>query len=165
MTTLSEFFLNRRGRVRSYECLKLSHPNFTQDYYIVRNKVGGVTITIDGTPQNFVYYPLRLTEQDDRANLDYGMQVDLGDVGKIVPGEIAAIDAADGWDTCPTVTYWVFRSDDLSAPILGPISLEVTSFPVGRQGASFIARAPSMNVNRTGELYLSSRFSMLKGVR
>ncbi|MEI9995087.1 MAG: hypothetical protein WDM91_10865 [Rhizomicrobium sp.] len=165
MSDLSQFVLNRRGRVRPYECVMLAHPNFTQTYYIVRNKVGGVTITIDGIPRVFQFYPLRLTEQDDRANLDYGMQVDLGDVGKIVPGEIAAIEAADGWDICPTVTYWLFRADDLSAPIIGPLNLEVTSFPMTRTGTSFVAQAPSMNVNRTGELYLPSRFPMLRGIR
>jgi hypothetical protein len=165
MSALSDFFLKRRARVRPYECISLVHPNFTKTYDIVRNKVGGVTITIDGTPRNFEFYSLRLTEQESRGNLDYGMQVDLGDVGKVVPSEIAAVDAADGWDTCPTVTYWMFRSDDLAAPVIGPINLEVTSLPIGRQGTSFVAQAPSLNVNRTGEIYLSPRFPMLQGVR
>lgn len=164
MSALSDAFLNRRRGVRLYDCIRIAHPNFTQTYWIVRNKVGGVTITIDGTPRFFKFYPLRLTEQAQRANLDYGVQVDLGDVGKIIPNEIAAIEAADGFDTCPVVTAWLFRSDTLGV-VIGPGDLEVTSFPIKRAGTSFLAQAPSLNVNRTGIPYLESVFKPLAGVR
>lgn len=162
MSDLAAFYLGTRRKVKKYECFKISHPNFTQDYFIVMNKVGGLTATIDGSPQAFQYYPFRKSDQSQRANLDYGMQIDMGDLGNIIPQELAAVDAADGWGTKPTLTYWAFSSEDLTTPLLGPITLEIPSFPMTREGTSFIAQAPDMTVNRTGELFLASRFPGLR---
>lgn len=164
MSSYVEFFLNSPSRIKQFELLEISHPNFTKVYRIVRNKVGGLTVSIDGEQQFFQHYPLRITSKGIRADMDYGIQVDLGDLGEIIPMELDAVAAADGFGTLPAVRYWTFRSDDLSAPMFGPIKLVVTNFPITRTGASFEAVAPTLNANRTGELYLPSRFPMLNGL-
>lgn len=163
MTTYAEFFLDCPARIVQLELIEISHPNFSQVYRIVRNKVGGVTATIDGSPQPFIYYPLRITGKGDRNDLDYGLQIDLGDLGDIVSAEIDNVAAADGFGTKPTLRYWTFRSDDMTSPLFGPVTLTIPALPMTNVGTSFEAVAPSLNSNRTGEMYLISRFPTLKG--
>lgn len=163
MSSYTEFFLSSPARVVQLDLLEISHPNFSKTYRIVRNKVGGVTATIDGSPQDFEYYPLTVTPNSDRGDLDYALQIQLGDLGELIPAELDNIAAADGWNTKPGVRYWTFRSDDLTSPLFGPISLEVAVFPMTREGVSFVASAPALNSNRTGEMYLPSRFPGLAG--
>ena len=64
----------------------------------------------------------------------------------------------------PIVKYRTYRSDDLTQPIFGPVTLEIATLAMTREGASFDARAPSLNVNRTGEVYSLTRFPMLRAL-
>lgn len=164
MSQYSEFFLNSKSSAVQYELLEISHPAFTQSYFIVRNNTDGLTVTLeDDTEQAFDYYPLRVAPAGSREDLDFGIRVDVGDLGEVLPQEFDAVESADGYGTKPVVKYRLYSSDDLTAPMLGPFTLEVTSFSFTREGASFEAKAPSLNVNRTGELYRVDRFPMLKG--
>jgi hypothetical protein len=169
MPTYAEFFLNCPARVVQLELIEISHPNFSQDYRVVRNKVGGAkawVVPIGGSPaaeMQFDYYPLRITSKGDRNDLDYGLQIDLGDLGDIVSGEVDNVAAADGFGTKPKMRYWTFRSDDMTSPLFGPVSLEIPALPMTNMGTSFEAAAPALNSNRTGEMYLISRFPTLKG--
>ncbi|HEX4302827.1 MAG TPA: hypothetical protein VHZ78_08535 [Rhizomicrobium sp.] len=165
MSLYTELFLNTRSRVKKFECFKISHPNFTKAYYIVRNKPGGLTAVVEGVPTQFDYYPLQKTEQPTKADLDFAIQIDLGDLGEVVSMELDAVEAADGFMIKPSLTYWMFRSDDLMTPRLGPITLEIPEFPMTREGTSFIAQAPALNASRTGEIYTAARFPMLAGFR
>lgn len=162
MTAEAEFYLSAFGRVKRFECIKLAHPNFTQPYYIVRNKPGGLTAKVEGQMTDFGFYPLRITAQAQDNDLDFALQIDLGDLGEIVPAELDAVAAANGFGVKPTLDYWAFRSDDLMTPLLGPVRLEIQELPVSRDGTSFVAAAPAMNVNRTGELYTTGRFPMMR---
>jgi hypothetical protein len=162
-TSFAQFWLDKPASVKPLDLLEISHPNFTDTYRIVRNKIGGCTATIDGVSRSFTYYPLRITPKSARANLDYGEQIDLGDLGDIVGDEIDAIAAADGYGTKPTVRRWIFSSANLVTPVVGPITLEIPAMPMQRIGTSFVAQAPSLNMNRTGEPYLLARFSGLAG--
>lgn len=164
MTTYSEFFLNSKSSVVQLELLEISHPNFTKTYRIVRNAVEGVTVTLeDASIQTFDYYPLRITGTETRENLDFSLQIDLGDLGEVLPPELDAVSSASGFETKPIVKYRTYRSDDLTAPLFGPLVLEVKSFSFNREGSTFEAKAPSLNVNKTGELYKIDRFPMLRG--
>lgn len=162
-STYREFYLDAPARVREYELIEISHPNFTQTYRIARNKVGGVTAVIDGAPQFFQYYPLLITSKGTRADLAFALQITLGDLGEIIPNEIDAIAAAGGWLTKPQLRDWVFRSDDLTTPLVGPLVLQISELPMTRSGTAFLASAPSLNTNRTGQLYLPAIFPMLAG--
>lgn len=169
MPSYAEFFLNCPARVIELDLFEISHPNFSKIYRLVRNKVGGVqasVVPLEGgaaAAQTFDYYPLRVTSKGVRNDLDYGLQIDLGDLGDIVSAEVDNIAVADGWDVKPTLRYWTFRSDDLTSPLFGPITLTIPALPMTNMGTSFEAVAPSLNSNRTGEMYLISRFPMLKG--
>lgn len=164
MTTALDYFLDSRSDVILYELLEIRHPNFTQSYFIVRNNRDGLTVTLeDSTTQTFDYYPLQIQDQGDSADLDNGFQINLGDLGQVLPIELDAVTTADGMATKPVVIYRAYRSDDLTAPTIGPIDLEVTSLSFAREGASFVASAPYVNQNKTGESYNLTRFYMLRG--
>lgn len=164
MSKYTEFFLNSKASIVQFETLEISHPDFTNTYFIVRNNTDGLTVTLeDDTEQTFDYYPLRVTPAGSREDLDFAIQVDLGDLGEVLPNEFDAVASANSYDIKPTVKYRLYSSDDLTAPMLGPHLLEVTSFSFTKEGASFEAKAPSLNVNRTGELYRIDRFPMLAG--
>lgn len=164
MSELASFFLNSDARVIQYEMLRVSHPNFTQVFNLVRNNPDGVTATVGGTPTFFQYLPMRMTKGTETTDLSQSIRVDLGDLGVVWPAQLDAVTAADGFGTKPTVTYWAFRSDDLSSPLFGPFDLEVTNFSFNDVGASFEATAPRLNVLSTGVLYSVAQFPMLRGV-
>lgn len=164
MSDYSEYFLNSSSSVVQLELLEISHPNFTQTYYVVRNSLQPVTVTLEtSVDQEFEYYPLRITNLGARNDLDAGFRIDLGDLGEVLPIELDAVADADGFLTKPTIKYRTYRSDDLSEPLFGPLTLEITGISFGEEGASFEAKAPSLNNKRTGEIYEFSRFPMLRG--
>jgi len=164
MTTYAEFFLNSKSSVVQLELLEISHPNFTKVYRIVRNAVQGVTVTLETlTSAAFDYYPLKVENAGARDDLDQAITVTLGDLGEVLPKELDEIASNNGFGIKPNVVYRTYRSDDLSRPLFGPVVLEVESFAFNREGSTFEAKAPSLNVNKTGELYKLDRFPMLRG--
>lgn len=164
MSRYSEFFLNSKSSIVQLELVEVSHPYFTQTYRKVRNSLQPVTVTLEtGSTATFDYYPLKITSMGARTDLESGFRIDLGDLGEILPKELDAVAINDAFEVKPTVIYRAYRSDDLSAPIFGPIKLEATTFSFNNDGASFEAKAPALNNNRTGEIYSFERFPMLRG--
>ena len=127
--------------------------------------MNGITATLeDGvTQQPFVYYPLGLSAAGASDNLDQTLTITLGDLGEMIPQEIDCCVAAGTMGIRPQVAYRVYRSDDLSAPIDGPFFYEVTTGAAKKQGQTFTAGAPRLNLNQTGETYRMDRFLMLRG--
>jgi hypothetical protein len=164
MSEYSEFFLNSGSNVVELELVEISHPNFTKTYYIVRNAMNGVTVTHeDATVHDYQYYPLKITPVGAGNDLDQVLQVQLGDLGEILPQELDAVSAAGTFGTKPTLIYRTYRSDDLTAPLYGPITLEISNLTFKKEGAAFEAHAPRLNSTATGEVYSTSRFPMLRG--
>lgn len=164
MSIYSEYFLNSSSSVVQLELIEISHSAFTQSYFVVRNATNGVTVTLeDGSSQEFEYYPLKVTPLGSRDDLDQAIRITLGDLGEILPKEIDAVSNSVGFIEKPIVKYRAYRSDDLSEPLIGPWILEVTTFNFNREGSTFEAKAPSLNINRTGEAYKIARFPMLRG--
>ena len=158
------FFLNAPSSIVQIETIELSHPNLSKTYYIVRNVTNGITVTLEtGDAQFFEYYPLSITQDTDQNTLDSSIDVKLGDLGEIVPIEMDNIQNADAFSIKPLLVYRSYRSDDLTAPMFGPLQFEVTAFSFTNQGASFTAAAPALNINGTGEIYTLTRFPMLRG--
>jgi hypothetical protein len=164
MSRYTDFFLNSGSHVAQLELLEISHPSFSQVYRIVRNKVGGVTVTLeDGSTQTFDYYPVKITPTTSKNDLDQELTVDFGDLGTVLPQELDAVANDNTWDTKPVMLFRTYRSDDLGAPMLGPIRYEINVVPFKQQGATLQASAASLNQNATGELYTTDRFPMLRG--
>lgn len=164
MSAYSEFFLARSRRVVGLQLLEIGHPNFSQTYYKVRNARGGVTVTLEtAVEQLFEYLPMQITQLKAGDDLDTGLSVTMGDIGVTMPKEIDSIDVNNAYFIEPTVIYRLYRSDQLTAPIHGPIQLMVRTLTFDRTGLTFEAKAPRLNYNKTGELYLFDRFPMLRG--
>lgn len=164
MPTYAEFFLNSKSSVVQLETLEILHPDFTKVYRVVRNAVQGVTVTLEnGSVQAFDYYPLKIENAGIRNDLDQSITINLGDLGEVLPKELDEVSSNNGFSVKPTVVYRTYRSDDLSRPLFGPVVLEVTTFSFNREGSSFEAKAPSLNVTKTGEVYKIDRFPMLRG--
>ena len=164
MSAYTEFFLNAPSSIVQLELLDITHPSFSKPYYIVRNAVKGVTVTLeDSTTRAYTHYPLRIKKSASNETLDTGFAIDLGDLGEVVPMEIDNVAVADTFATKPQVIYRAYRSDDLTVPLVGPLILEGTPISINWEASSFTAKAPSLNINRTGEFYKIDRFPMLKG--
>jgi len=158
------FFLNSKSSVVEYETLEISHSDFTQTYRIVRNNAHGITATLENASVvTFDYYPVKIEFSEDRNDLDYSLKIDIGDVGEVLPSELDAISAANGFGEKPVLKYRTFRSDDLSSPLFGPIVLEIQQITFNRTGCSFEASAPTVNLTKTGERYTLDRFPGLRG--
>lgn len=159
-----EYFLAGKRNHVLLELIEISHPAFGQVYRRVRNARDGVTVKLEtGAVVFFDWYPMQITALADAADLDTGFRIDFGDLGEVIPKELDNVRAADAMATKPEVTYRAYRSDDLTAPLIGPLRLEATTFSFKREGASFEASAPYVNLNRTGETYNLTRFPMLRG--
>jgi hypothetical protein len=165
LSAYSQFFLNSKASVVRLECLEISHSKFSQTYYCVRNATRGVTVTHeDSSDYDYVYVPMTAKLTGPTDDLDNSIQVTLGDLGTIVPQEMDLVRAGDGFQEMPVVKYRQYRSDELDAPLFGPLVLEVKRFSFKPEGAMFEARAPQLNSNKTGERYAIARFPMLKGL-
>jgi hypothetical protein len=158
------YFLNSSSSVVQLELFEISHPSFSKTYRIVRNAVDGVTVTLeDASSHLFEYYPLKVTPATSGDDLEQVLNIDLGDLGQVVPQEIDAVNAAGTLSTKPTLIYRTYRSDDLSAPLEGPHRFQVNNISFKKEGASFEASAPKVNQTSTGEIYTLDRFPMLQG--
>lgn len=159
-----EYFLSSRRDVAALELVEISHSAFTETYRKVRNARQGVTVTLETDEEaEFDWYPMRITELSDQADLDTGVRIDFGDLGEVLPRELDAVYSADAMAEKPKVVYRVYRADDLDAPLIGPLTLEASTFSFTREGASFEASAPYVNLNKTGQTYNLTRFFMLRG--
>lgn len=164
MSAFTEYFLNAPASVIQYECLEITHPNFTTTYYRVRNAADGITVTHeDGSVIDYSYFPARIRSKGARDDLDVIYNIDLGDLGEIFPLEMDAVATANGFGTKPTIKFRTYRSDDLAVPMFGPLTLEIVRFSHSEEGVSFEAKAPELNINKTGESYTLDRFPALRG--
>lgn len=165
MSEYSEFFLNSKSSVVQLDCVEISHSSFTQTYRVVRNATLGITVKHeDGSDYEYEYYPFDISAEGVRDDLDQIIKIAFGDLGEIIPNEIDAVKAANNTKELPKVVYRTYRSDDLDNVLYGPVVLEVKDFPFTHNGCSFAARAPSLNIKRTGEAYTLPRFPALRGL-
>jgi hypothetical protein len=150
MSDYTEFYLNSKSSIAQLECLEFTHSSFSQTYRLVRNAVHGVIVTHeDASSHAYSYMPMRLELSGPRDDLDHVLKITMGDLGEVVPFELDRVRADDTLSEMPMVVYRTYRSDNLTAPLFGPILLEVRRFNMDRTGCTFEAKAPSLNVSRT----------------
>lgn len=165
MTALSDFFFNSRPSVVFLELLEIKHPNFGADYRLVRNAAPQVFVTHeDALSWTYEFCPMSIRPLASTTDLDQVIEIQLGDVGQIIADEIKNVMTANGMLIRPTVAYRVYRSDDLTQPLYGPIRLRIDGVSLNKEGAKFQAKAASYNLVRTGETYRTDRFPMLESV-
>ena len=160
-----EFFLNSKSSIAVLECIEISHPNFSQTHRVVRNATRGITVrhSDDDTWYHYTFYPLRISRNGSLEDLDFGFQIDLGDLEGRLQQEVGLIHNSGGFLIKPTCVFRGYRSDNLEEELEGPLTLEVTELAFNYEGAQFEAVAPYKNISSTGELYDLNRFPMLRG--
>lgn len=165
MSLLSQFFLGSAPSVRQFDCLEITHPNFTTTYRIVRNATRGVSVTHEGPagPFAYTYYPCTIKPVGNTSDMGQSLAVTLGDLGTIIQKEIAVLTAANKMNIRPVVKFRTYRSDDLTQPMFGPLVLEISTITCAEEGNTFEAHAPRINSTRTGNLYTRDQFPMLAG--
>lgn len=165
MTALSEFFFNSQASVVYLELLEIKHPNFAADYRLVRNAAPQVFVTHENALSfTYEFCPMTIKPLGSGTDLDQMIEINLGDVGQVIATELTNVMAANGMLVKPTAKYRVYRSDDLSAPLYGPISLRLDGVSMNKEGVKFQAKAASYNIVQTGEKYITERFPMLESV-
>lgn len=163
MSAISEFFLGSAPYVQQLQLIEISHPNFSQTYRVVRNDTRGVVVTHEGPagPFTYSYYPLRIKPVGSGNDLDQKLEVTLGDLGEIIPGELDLVDAANGMETKPTLKYREYRSDDLTAPMYGPLTFDIDALTSTVEGSALRASATAFNRGRIGTYYTTVIFPMI----
>lgn len=172
MSLLSQFFLGSSPAIRQFDCLEITHPNFSQTYRLVRNarfklplNKFGVEVTHEGPagPFEYEYTPMKIKPVGSGSDMSQSLAVVLGDVGQIIAKEVGIVTEANGMNTRPVLKFRTYRSDDLTQPMFGPLVLELSRVTRTEEGASFEAHAPLINHSRTGVLYTITQFPMLRG--
>lgn len=165
MSDLLGYFLNSKTSVIQYELIEISHSSFSQVFYFVRNAINGLVVTLENSvEQEFIYLPMTVKRNGNRNNLDYGIDISLGDLDELVLDELELVFQADTFSEKPNLKYRTYRSDDLSSPMDGPIKLEIDSFAFTGDGNFFSAKPPATKVNATGQIYSFDRFETLRGL-
>lgn len=165
MSALSDYLLNSAPYVVQLQLLEFTHPNFSTTYRVVRNAIGGASFTHEGGGGPFVYtyYPLLIKAVGSGDDLDQSIEITFGDLGQVLPAELDRIAAANAFTTKPVVNYREYRSDDLTAPVYGPLSFRIDSMGFTKEGAAMKAKAASFNVGRVGDYFSIEKFPMLLG--
>ena len=162
---ITEYFLNSKSSLVLYECLTLRHPNFQEPHHLVRNSINGLRARLEtGGFRDHIYTPMAITPSSSRNDLNFSIQVQLGDLGETFPQELDRVLANEGFLIRPRCDYRAWRSDRLEiGPTVGPILLQVDQFDFNENGCQFNANPQPLNFNSTGRLYTLTDFPMLRG--
>ncbi|WP_286938879.1 DUF1833 family protein [Achromobacter sp. UBA4530] len=160
-----DFFFGAPQSAAELQTLEISQPSFSQVWRLQSHYREGFWARLEtGEQAFFQYVPMRLRPLEERANLDFGLTVTLGDLGEILPDEIQRARSAGTLRTNPpTVKYRAYRTDNLEEPMFGPVSLQARQIARSEDGAKFSATAPEVNANKTGVLYRTDVYPMLQG--
>ena len=164
MSKYSEFFLKSSSKVVQLELIEMSHPSWSKVYRVVRNAVAGLTVTLEtGEIAFFEYYPVDIKYDGMKDDLEQSYTIQFGDLGEVMPLELDRMLNSDTMSIKPKVVYRMYRSDNLSAPLLDAQNLEIQNFAFNQDGVTFQAIAPQLNVTQTGSEYTTDRFPTLQG--
>lgn len=159
-----DLLINRPRGVALLEVLEISHPAFSQTYYLLRNYVrnGLLNITLEtGTQVTAQYVPSRIQWASSKTNMDQVHNVTIQDLNDIVQAEERRVPLND--ETPINCRIRTYRSDDLTKPADGPVDLQVQSIDYDKRGCTFTASPPNANETGTGERMTVERFPMLRG--
>lgn len=154
-----DFFLNAPASLVQLELLELSHSAFSKTYRIVTNASEGVEFQSHA----FTYYPCQIKPAFDFDSLEFKIEVQLGDLGEIIPVELKNIQFSETQVEPVKINYYILRSDNLTAPMQSFLNLEATVFTFTAEGSTFTAQAHGLNTHQTGETYNLKDYPYLKG--
>lgn len=165
MSAETEFFLGAPSADVYLQTVEISHPNFTQTYWLVQNSKKPIVLRLEsGADQEFVYCPMMIRRLDIAGHLDTGLQITLGDVGVVIAKVLQSVRASDDLKTKPILRYRCWRSSATDQILTGPWELQIDKISRSHKSCTFDAIAPKLNVVATGEIYNIERFPALRGM-
>lgn len=151
---LLKFYLGSLKETAMLEFVEIKHSALSKVWRITKNFPEGITVKHeDGAAYAYEYWPLALSFDGRKVDLDSGLRLDLGDLGTLMPQEIDNIIRAGGIGEKPVMLYRIYSSDNLDEPLSGPVSFEIHSVSRNAEGSSIEAKAPLINTSGTGLIY------------
>lgn len=164
MSALSELLLNSPPYVVQLQALDFSHSAFSGTHRVCRNcGPGGITLPAEGGgPYVYSYYPMKIRVVGSGNDLDQTMEVTFGDLGEVLPAQLELVQRFNRFREKPIMTYWEYRSDDLSSAVYGPVKFRVDAMAFNKTGCVIKGKAASFNKGRVGAYYTVEIFPMLR---
>lgn len=161
MSDYTAFFLNASSEVRAFECIEISHPAFKKVYRYVKGEIDGIT----AGGQFYEYQPMTIKRNNVTNDLDQSISATLADVDDELIDAIEKIYSSTHRKVRASLVYKVFRSDDLTAPMIELQTLEIPKTSKSGDGrVTFDAKARGLNDVGTGRLYTFEEFPLLRGI-
>jgi hypothetical protein len=168
VSALSDLLLGTPPYIVQLQLAEFDHPAFGgSPYRVIRNSGrNGLEVTHEGPAGPFIYtyFPMDIKMAGSGNDLDQTIEVTVGDLGEILPFTLELISAANSWSQKPTLKYREYRSDDLSAPVYGPLEFRIDVIAFNHTGCVMKGKATSFNQGRVGVYYTDELFPMLKNV-
>lgn len=145
--------------------IEVTHPAWSQTYYIVQNYADGITVQHeDGLFYDYEYVPLTIQLGASNDDLDQSITIGVGDLGDIFPQEIDAIrESSEYAKIKPTVNYREYYLSDLTAPKVSILGLDVVTYDPQEEGTVFECQAKQMNLTASGETFNLNTFKTMRG--
>lgn len=161
MTDYVGFFLNGGGDVMQLECIEISHPSFTDTFRYVKNDTDG--LVAGGV--FYQYQPMSIERNNVSNDLEQTIAVTIADMQDELSIAVREIRKSANPTTRPSVVYKIFRSDELSSPMLTLQTLEIVTISKNSEGlVTFEAQAPELNSVKTGLTYTLENYPLLRGI-
>lgn len=180
MSLYSEFYLNSNPSIAELDMLEIQHFRFNPTVFRLTrngniqditgtdafgNPRRGCIVTHEGGagPFEYEYVPLKIDRLGSGTDMDQSIRVTLGDVGTILAQQLERIDLFNANTIKPIVRYRAYSSNSLTVPLtVTPVVLEMKRVVFNREGASFEAISPYLNVGKTGIVYTTKDFPTMK---
>lgn len=180
MSLYSDYYFNSNPSVAELDMLEIQHPRFNPNVFRLTrngniqditgidafgNQKRGCIVTHEGGggPFEYEYVPMQIERLGTGTDMDQALRVTIGDVGMILAQQLELIDFYNANAIKPIVRYRAYRSDNLTLPLTQtPAILEMKRVMFNRQGASFEAVSPYLNVGKTGIVYTTKDFPTMK---
>lgn len=157
------WLVGRHDDVR-LECIEIAHPSFSKTYRFVRNHSDGVRVRHEnGAYYQYDYLPVTINAGKTTDSLEQSFTIGIGDVGEVMPFEIARLRNGKHAHVRPTLNYRVYLSSDLSTPISSVLGLQITDNQPQAKGAVFRCKAKDTNSTSTGVKYTLADYPTLRG--
>ena len=142
------------------QTLEISHPDFTQTYFLTDESEEVVALDENGVEKTFTPANFEVNLSSIKNDLDQNFEITIADLDNVLDEELERVPLNN--DENVTFIYRAYNSDDFSGVGYGPFKLQV--FDVSQTVGAFTTRvgAKQLNWQKTGIIYGYDVFPMLR---
>ena len=144
------------------DTLEISHPLFTQTYYLTREPFGITAFDDGGIERDFVGTNIGIELSASKSDLDQDFSFTIPDLENKLDNELELLPLDEEENI--SAIYRVYNSDDFSEPSDGPFDLNVINVSQKKGIFTIVCGAPQLNWNQTGIKYDYDTFPMLRAL-